>query len=264
MRAGAGPRLLRAAVFTAVCVVLSAAGHAFASCAPVPPWALAAGFLAVFLCVAPFAGRRRSLPGISLALAGGQLGLHALFGLGQHTAAPRPSAEDSLAALAARLLCGGNTVPLSPARAREVLDAAGIDPAGAAAQAHAAAGAGHAHPGAGGTAEGIVSVAEPVTGLLSLPMFLGHLLAALAAGWLLGRGDRALARLLRPAAGTPVRSLRAALVYAHLLGAGIGRVGPTGPERAPAERAGAVGRGREALHHSVIRRGPPAGFVLAA
>lgn len=38
--AGAGLRLIRAAVFTAVCVVLSATGHALASCATVPWWSL--------------------------------------------------------------------------------------------------------------------------------------------------------------------------------------------------------------------------------
>jgi hypothetical protein len=36
-------RLLRAAVFTAVCVALSAAGHALASCEVLPLWALGVG-----------------------------------------------------------------------------------------------------------------------------------------------------------------------------------------------------------------------------
>ena len=44
-RSGADLRLLRAAVFAAVCVVLAAAGHALASCASVPLWTLGAGFL---------------------------------------------------------------------------------------------------------------------------------------------------------------------------------------------------------------------------
>ncbi|MDG4864185.1 hypothetical protein P8605_39195, partial [Streptomyces sp. T-3] len=83
-RAGEDLRLLRAAVFAAVCVVLSAGGHALASCAAVPLWTLAAGFVAVLAVAAPLAGRARSMPGIAGGLAIGQLGLHVLFGLGQH------------------------------------------------------------------------------------------------------------------------------------------------------------------------------------
>lgn len=142
--AGAGLRLLRAAVFTAVCVVLSAAGHALASCATVPWWALVIAFLAVFAVAAPLAGRRRSLPGIAAALAFGQLGLHTVFGLGQHSAASAQApagADTSLAALAARLVCGGNSVPLSPADARQILETAGLDPAAQAAAQGAAPGA---------------------------------------------------------------------------------------------------------------------------
>lgn len=83
-RSGADLRILRAAVFTAVCVVLAAVGHGLASRAPVPPWTLGAGFLAVFALALPLAGRERSLPGIAALLAVGQAALHTLFGLGGH------------------------------------------------------------------------------------------------------------------------------------------------------------------------------------
>ncbi|MEU2880748.1 hypothetical protein ABZ651_31990, partial [Streptomyces sp. NPDC007070] len=82
--AGRDLRLLRAAVFAAVCVVLAAAGHTLASCATVPLWTLAVGFLGSLVLVAPLAGRARSLPGIAALLALGQTVLHTLFGLGQH------------------------------------------------------------------------------------------------------------------------------------------------------------------------------------
>ncbi|MFJ7157500.1 hypothetical protein ACIQUQ_21445 [Streptomyces sp. NPDC101118] len=257
-RTGTGLRLLRAAVFTAVCVVLSGAGHALASCATVPLWALCAGFLAVFACAAPLAGRRRSLPGIAGALAGGQLALHALFGLGQHRAVPQPvpSPDESLAALAARLVCGGNTVPLSPAEARQVLLVAGIDPATA---------GGHLHTHAGGAAEAVAPVLAPDTGLFSLPMLLGHLLAALAAGWLLGRGDAALLRLVRLSAEAgSVRSLRAALAFVRALRRGLPGAEVRTAELPRGEEARRVPVGREALQHTVIRRGPPAAYALAA
>ncbi|MDJ0383986.1 hypothetical protein [Streptomyces sp. G-G2] len=263
MRAGTGLRLLRTAVFTAVCVVLSALGHALASCATVPWWTLAAGFLAVFAVAAPLAGRRRSLPGLAAGLTVGQLALHALFGLGQHGAAAsssavsaQPGSDTSLAALAARLICGGNSVPLSPADARRVLETAGLNPAAMSAPAHEA----HAHMAQ--------AAAEPASGLFSLPMLLGHVLAALAAGWLLSRGDAALFRLVelsrRSGPAAPVRALRTALALVRALGSGL----PGAPGRTPRARRTTPDRaaapGREALQHTVIRRGPPVTFALAA
>lgn len=263
-QAGPGLRLIRAAVFTAVCVVLSAAGHALASCATVPWWSLCAGFLAVFAVAAPLAGRRRSLPGMAAALAGGQLALHTLFGLGQHTTAGSgASSETSLAALAAQLVCGGNSVPIRPADARRILESAGLDPDAVAAQLEAQGHLAHAHTGQG--------LAEPATGLVGLfspAMLIGHLLAALAAGWLLGRGDAALFRLIElsrlSAAAGPVRPLRSAMAYVRALGAGLaGRPART-PGAAGAETGSALSTGRDALQHTVIRRGPPTAFALAA
>ncbi|WP_329382173.1 hypothetical protein OG625_18825 [Streptomyces sp. NBC_01351] len=274
--AGASLRMIRAAVFTAVCVVLSGAGHALASCATVPWWSLCAGFVAVFAVAAPLAGRRRALPGIAAGLAAGQLALHTLFGLGQHSAAagqvPAGNAapdDGSLAALAARLVCGGNSVPLSPADARQILESAGLDPAALAAQAGQAgdlAAQGHgAHAHLAQAATG-----APATGLFSPAMLIGHLLAALAAGWLLGRGDAALFRLLELSrlsadAGPvrPVRPLRAALALVRALGAGL----PDAPALARQTlrtEADPAATGREALQHTVIRRGPPTALALAA
>lgn len=264
-QAGPGLRLIRAAVFTAVCVVLSAAGHALASCATVPWWSLCAGFLAVFAVAAPLAGRRRSLPGIAAALAGGQLALHTVFGLGQHNASAGggTSSETSLAALAAQLVCGGNSVPIHPAEARRILESAGLDPDAVAAQAEAQGHMTHAHMG-----QGLAEPATGLVGLLSPAMLIGHLLAALAAGWLLGRGDAALFRLLElsrlSAAAGPVRPLRAALAYVRALGAGLpGRPART-PRAAGSEPGSGLSTGRDALQHTVIRRGPPTAFALAA
>lgn len=261
--AGAGLRLIRAAVFTAVCVVLSAVGHALASCAAVPWWALAVAFAGVFAVAAPLAGRRRSLPGIAAALAGGQLGLHAVFGLAQHGAAAQAAGADTdaaLAELAAQLVCGGNTVPLGPEDARRILEAAGLDPAALAAQAAASAHAGHT-----GLAE---SAAAPAAGLLNPGMTVAHLLAALAAGWLLGRGDAALFRLVElsrvSAAAGPVRALCTALAFVRALGAGLSAAPAADPRVLRTAAEPAAHTGREALHHTVVRRGPPAAYALAA
>ncbi|MEU2155467.1 hypothetical protein ABZ532_10700 [Streptomyces sp. NPDC019396] len=262
--AGAGLRLLRAAVFAAVCVVLSALGHVMASCAAVPWWTLVAGFLGVFAVVTPLAGRERSMAVIATALTGGQLALHALFGLGQRRLTLSPTADDALIRTAAKLLCGSGATALSPADAHRIVTRAGIDPASlhSAPSAAGAAHAAHQHPA--------ITPAE-ATGLLpSLPMVLGHLLAALAVGWLLRRGEIALFRLARLSARgvtefveeTRARGLRAALVFARALLAGLSgapgrasRALPALPDAPPPPVTGA-------LQHTVIRRGPPAACVL--
>lgn len=277
--AGAGLRLIRAAVFTAVCVVLSAAGHALASCATVPWWSLSLGFLAVFAVAAPLAGRRRSLPGIAAGLTAGQLALHTVFGLGQHSAATAAAstagapatatatADSSLAELAARLVCGGNSVPLSPADARQILTTAGLDPAALAAEA-AQAGqlAAQGHEAHADVAQAAAAV--PLAGLFSPAMLIGHLLAALAAGWLLGRGDAALFRLVElsrlSAEAAPVRPLRAALAFVRALGAGLPGAPSGTPQALRTAADPAAATGREALQHTVIRRGPPTALALAA
>ena len=64
-RAGRDVRVLRAAVFAAVCVVLAAGGHALGSCVSIPLWTLGAGFLVVLAVAVPLAGRERSMPGIA-------------------------------------------------------------------------------------------------------------------------------------------------------------------------------------------------------
>ncbi|MFG2882883.1 hypothetical protein ACGFYV_11370 [Streptomyces sp. NPDC048297] len=297
-RSGPGVRILRAAVFAAVCVVLAAAGHTLASCATVPLWTLGAGFLGCLLLVVPLAGRARSLPGIAALLTLGQAALHTLFGLGQHGAAMASgmptgpagsmggmsgmsgmgglgglfgaegvfgagghasSANGALVERAAHLLCGSSPSALTPGHAyRLLLDAHLIDSSGRA---------------VGGTP--VLRHAADATGssaalLPSLPMLLGHVLAALAAGWLLRRGDLAVLRLIELSAhgvaeGALVRSLRAALTLAHALCAGLLPApgpDPRGPrpdrDEAPAPRT-------TALQHTVIRRGPPAaGLLLAA
>lgn len=104
----------------------------------------------------------------------------------------------------------------------------------------------------------------------SLSMLLGHVLAAVAAGWLLRRGDQALLRLMELSAhgvaeGALVRSLRGALALVRALRAGL-----PGPEAGPRPRHSALfappAPHTTALQHSVIRRGPPvaAAHTLAA
>ncbi|MFE1949586.1 hypothetical protein ACFW9D_03850 [Streptomyces sp. NPDC059524] len=254
-RSAAGLRLLRAAVFAAVCVVLSAAGHVLGSTATVPLWTLSLGFLTVFCAAVPLAGRERALPGIAALLGVGQIGLHTLFGVGQqHSTMVMGGAEPSVVERAARLMCGAGASALSPIQAQRILDDAGV-PSGEAQ---------HHMTGAAGA----------MALMPSLPMLLGHLLAAAGAGWLLRRGDLALSGALRlsrasaqsVAEGAFVRSLRAALALVRVLRAGLGEV-PAGLGCAPRAGFPAPPRLRAVvLQHSVSRRGPPAedAFLLAA
>ncbi|MGC0402158.1 hypothetical protein RKD27_004802 [Streptomyces sp. SAI-126] len=263
-RSGADLRVLRAAVFAAVCVVLAAAGHAIASCATVPLWTLGAGFVGAVLVVAPLAGRERSLAGIATLLAVGQTVLHVLFGLGQHGTATmtmsstQPASDTALVQQAARLLCGTTAAAISPAQAQRVLTEARL------------------YPGTAGST-GATEAAHHATDVMagssvwpSLPMVLAHVLAAVAAGWLLRRGDLALLRLVELSAcsahsvaeGALVRSLRGALALVRALRAGLPGAPETGP-RPPLAVSLAPPRPRTAaLQHTVIRRGPPAAAAL--
>ncbi|MFE5160541.1 hypothetical protein ACFRNT_18840 [Streptomyces sp. NPDC056697] len=259
-RAGADLRMLRAAVFTAVCVVLSAAGHVLASCATVPLWTVGVGCAAMFTVALTLAGRERSLPGIAALLAIGQLALHALFALGQHraTAAEEAAqradaAQGHVIGLAARLLCASGPGRLDATTAHRMVAHAGIDPS--------AAHGPHTMPSSAAPAEQAAGMA----GLLpSLPMILGHLLAALAVGWLLRRGEMAVWRAVRlsvdgargVAEAALVRALRAALKLVRVLLAPSGAPygGPCRPRTAERDEGGTTAL---TLQHSVIRRGPP-------
>lgn len=297
VRAGAGMRLLRAAVFTAVCVVLAAAGHALASGRTVPVWALVIGWLSVFAVVAPLAGRERTLPGIAACLAVGQLALHTVFNAGQMCAGMSTSATSAastaltrtsegsagsggLLATATRLVCGpGATAALTPQKARVIVQDAGLDPVAGISSAPHVPGmahmsgmsgdtaAGHGVPGVTGAASHAV-MALP---FCSLPMLLGHLLAAVVAGWLLRRGEAALWRLVRMsvrgAAGLSALS-PAVLRRAHtLLSALAAQAAGTaaGRLRQPCTAHAAKDRHRTVwlLRHSLARRGPPTGFAAA-
>jgi hypothetical protein len=280
-RAAADLRLLRAAVFTAVCVALSAAGHMIASCAAVPLWTLGVAAAVVFAVAAPLAGRERSLPGIAAGLAVGQLALHSLFVWGQICGRTpgRAVAQQRMPAagsghgalsdatavnLARHLMCGLGTGRMDGARARRLLDGGGYDMA-------SAAGLG-AHGGPGTTGGGATVAPGMTDGLLpSLPMLLGHLLAALAVGWLLRRGEAALWRLVRlsaPAAyELSVRALlgavRGALTLVRALLAGLGAAHDALLRALVSYGDDKPGPQGAALDHSVIRRGPPAVTALA-
>ncbi len=278
VRAGAGMRLLRTAVFTAVCVLLAAAGHAMASGRTVPAASLALGWLAVFAVVAPLAGRERGLPGIIALLALGQLALHLVFSTGQMCASATGSVRgaatgSSLVAVAARLVCnsGGGSTALTPGAARQVVLRAGLDPAGLGGAAPAGdtlmPGMSAGSSGTGAVHGAHMSLPAMLLSMCSLPMLLGHLLAAVVAGLLLRRGEAALWRLVRLSvrsatelASLPPSALRRACALLAALAAAV----PCA--RRPIRGAAwpVAARHRTVwLRHCLARRGPPA-VALAA
>ncbi|WP_415947598.1 hypothetical protein [Streptomyces sp. KLOTTS4A1] len=258
-RNGTGFRFPRAVAFATVCVALSAGGHALASHGALPVWSLGLGFLLALAVAVPFSGRTRSLPVLSGLLAAGQLGLHCLFGHGQQMLA-QEVADRTAMEQARGLLCGAGAVVTTPHQAYRILADAGLAPSGPTGT------AGHTHPMPDDMAAGQAPGMLP-----DLPMLLGHLLAALALGWLLRRGDLALTRVVElsvltahaVAEGALVRSLRAALFFVRALRHGLSTTPAAVMGAAPPD-AQAPPR-TTALAHTVIRRGPPAHrFALTA
>jgi hypothetical protein len=268
VRAATDLRLLRAAVFSAVCVSLSAIGHAMASGTAIPLWTLAAGWAGVLCGVGPLAGRERSLPGIAVTLLTGELGLHLVFCLGQGRATAVPADRSrGVVALAEQLLCNGRSAHLTPQSAARILRQAGIDPAKAMSGMHGMAGI----PGMTGMA-GHGAHTMPMSAMFSLPMFAAHLAAAVIAGWLLRRGEAALWQAIRLSELVAEHLARLAVlwrlggllsaVWVLTLAAGLLEqlLSAVRPHRAeyPAGRLQSA-----TLRHCVIRRGPPA-VALAA
>ncbi|MCQ4083173.1 hypothetical protein NGB36_21830 [Streptomyces sp. RB6PN25] len=276
VRAGAGLRLLRAVMFSAVCVTLSAAGHSLASGGAIPLWALIAGWGGVMCFAAPLAGRERSLPGIAAALLTGELGLHLLFSAGQWCGSPSPSSgsvnSGAVVALAQRLLCNDHLLGLTPQTAARIVRQAGIAPTSAAAYVTPAA---SPMPGmaSDGGAPGAHTMAMSLAAMCSPSMLAGHLAAAVVLGWVLWRGESALWHMVRLSARTAAQTadrfvallpLTAVLAAIRALALLTGVL----EERLAAVRTRRAddGTGRPEsvkLQHSVVRRGPPA-VTLAA
>lgn len=80
-------RLVRAAVFSAVCGSLTLVAHVTSSHVPVPLWSVMVGFAMVFGVTAALAGHERSPATILGGLLGGQFALHVLFSAAQPHAA---------------------------------------------------------------------------------------------------------------------------------------------------------------------------------
>lgn len=279
-RAGADLRLLRAAVFSAVCVALSATAHVVASGAGLPLWSLLSGWAIVLCAVVPLAARERTLPGIALVLLVGELSLHSVFCFAQSgMSATSGSSPNAAVALAERMLCGPGVSHLTPQSAAAIIRRAGLDPASAAALLRRLRGtSGMSQMAASSTGFGASTSTGTGTGthamslasMFTPSMLAAHLAAALVAGWLLRRGEVALWRIVRLEAlvveRVTVLSRLAALLATAFIVALVADVLEKCLSTARRGVRTSKGDGRlesALLAHSLLRRGPPAAVLTA-
>ncbi|MDF9816906.1 hypothetical protein [Streptomyces sp. SPB162] len=241
MTTGPASRTARAAMFAAVCVLMAALGHSWASGAPVPWWSLCAAFSGTASAAWWVAGRERGALVVTGSTVLAQLGLHTLFGLARP---PGREVADLMSHDMPGMHSGGAAM-------------SGIMRTG---DAHLSMNAG---AGMSGSPRGPFSASD----LMSMPsgghdttmMFLAHLLAAVVCGLWLWRGEAAAFRLAR--ALTSRTSLMAAplrrvwRVLCRVLR-------PVRDEHRPTPRRTADDAPTHALrgvllHHVLSRRGPP-------
>ncbi|GAA0584430.1 hypothetical protein [Streptomyces crystallinus] len=164
-------RTPRAAMFAALCVLLTALGHALMSGASVPWWALGCGFVATGATAWALAGRERGFGPVVAVAVGAQAVLHELFSWAQAAARPATPPTD--------MRMGG--MPMGDMGHMSHMGSMGHDMAG-----------------------------MPL-GMSSGGMLAAHLLAALLCGLWLAHGERAAFRILRAFAARLFAPLRLAL-----------------------------------------------------
>ncbi|MGW1228954.1 hypothetical protein [Streptomyces sp. NPDC001478] len=235
-------RVVRAALFTALVVTLSAASHVLLSRVPLPLTLVAVAAGAVFVTAFALAGRERGFGAIAGLLVPLELAADTVFTTGQHVcygAAGGPIAGP-LRSVGVDVLCGGGDV-------------------------------GPAAPGLGGVGDMSTPLSSVTAGghgaaaLLASPgplvpwlLLAAHVTVGLLAAAWLHRGEKALAGLLGAAALLAFRPLLIAVAVAGAAGRSVGGV------------ASALGRGphpllrARLLVHSVGRRGPPRSACVTA
>ncbi|MGC5345974.1 hypothetical protein [Streptomyces sp. DT171] len=226
-------RTVRAALFTALVVTLSAASHVLLSQVPLPLTMVGAMAGAVFVTAYALAGRERGFGAIAGLLVPLELAADTVFTTGQHLcygAAGGPIAGP-LRSVGVDVLCGGGD--LGPAHLASV-GAVGTPLAGV--------------TGAGdGTAALLASPGPAVPWLL----LAAHVTVGLLAAAWLRRGESALAGLMRTVALLAFRPLLTAVAVVGTARALVRR------GARPAHRAPLLLPHARLLVHSVGRRGPP-------
>ncbi|MFD3806895.1 hypothetical protein ACFWTC_25585 [Streptomyces sp. NPDC058619] len=254
MKPGRCFRVLRAAMFAALCVLLAATGHLLMSGAAVPWWAMGAACAGTAATAWGLAGRERGPLAVTAVAVAVQAVLHAVFSLAQSLVHPSLPTGTSLARQWAEYVtCGSGT--------RAAIGGSASHPlAESAAHAHhaphelaSAFSAGTALPGTVLPGGALSGGGHGVTAMSPAGMLSAHLLAAVLCGLWLAYGERAVFRVLRAVAGrlgTPLRLLL------HRPATPL-RPGPharrTRQHRTPR---------RLFLVHAITSRGPPTGTAV--
>ncbi|MFJ5264958.1 hypothetical protein ACIQAC_31300 [Streptomyces sp. NPDC088387] len=226
MAVGWCSRTLRAAVFAAVCVLLTALGHVMMSGTAVPWWAMAAAAVLTGAAAWGPAGRERGPVLVGCFAVVAQAVLHTSFALAQSvsTASYSAIATGSAASTAAT----GSTASMD--HVTGVVHSAGA----------------MQHMPSGHT------LAHGTVGMSSAGMLAAHLLAALLCALWLAHGERAAFRILRALTGWLFAPMRLALRLPA----------PPHRPRVPVRRHGSDGPPRQLLlTYSLTSRGPPAGIA---
>ncbi|MFI9100600.1 hypothetical protein ACIGXA_08735 [Streptomyces fildesensis] len=239
MTTGPPSRTARAAMFAAVCVLMAALGHSWASGVPVPWWSLCAAFSGTASAAWWLAGRERGALVVTGSTVLAQLGLHTLFGLtqplGRGTAGlmshDMPGMHSGSAAMSAVMRIGDMDMSMNM----------GMGMSGS---------------------EGRPTAAPDLMGMSSgghdsTTMFLAHLLAAVVCGLWLWRGEAGafrLGRALSALVAAPLRRVWRVLCRFFRTAEDDGRPCP----RRTADDAPAHALRGVLLHHVLSRRGPPA------
>ncbi|MEW2299237.1 hypothetical protein AB0958_04500 [Streptomyces sp. NPDC006655] len=238
MAAGWCTRSVRAALFAAVCVLLSALAHTMMSGTPVPWWALGAGSLGAGGVGWALAGRERGLRVIVPVVVAAQGALHWSFSVAQGAGAGQPAAPP-----------GGNDT-----------GALGMGTAGMGSMGTGSTGMGSMGLGSvGGHSVGMgmhsMGMGHSVHpgGTSMTGMYAAHLVAALVCGLWLGYGERAVFRLMRAVAGWLAAPLRLVLALPAL---------PRRPRALLRRRRTRRGPRRLHLVHAITSRGPPLSFAV--
>ncbi|MFP3990741.1 hypothetical protein U9R90_25395 [Streptomyces sp. E11-3] len=213
-------RVLRAALFTALVVTLSAAAHVLLSEAPLPLATVAAVGAGVFVLAYLLAGRERGYWRIAALLIPLELAADTVLTTGQHTCYGEAGGPVTgpLRSLGLDVLCGGGDVGTSLAQVT----------------------------GGQRPAAELLATADPASAWLLLGAHVS--VGLIAAGWL-RRGESALTQLMRAVGGFAFRPLLIAVAVV-LAPRAAARRAPRHTHRTPTPRI-------RLLTHSVGRRGPP-------
>ncbi|WP_438295424.1 hypothetical protein [Streptomyces sp. HUAS TT7] len=251
MSVGWCARVLRAAVFAAVCVLLAALGHVMMSGHDVPWWAIAAGTATTGIAGWFLAGRERGLPLIVSVSVAAQTSLHWAFSLAQSAVegATEPMAGGRAPS---NMVCMGNG---ADSMKNMSMDHMSVDHA---ATGHASMGHMESMGHMDMTSMDMGSMGHmghSMSGSAGFGMFAAHLLAAILSGLWLAHGERAAFRILRSVAGWLAAPLRPLLASP-----------PPSPHR-PRVRVRRRRSDRSPrqllLVRSITSRGPPLGTAVA-